>query len=77
MSSEVLANVKLYEKTYRWLFYVERIYMLVDRVKYDTKLNTQANIIRYIQVFNEYEELIKNFGKVTHIQSQRASQVRQ
>lgn len=56
MSSEVYANVKLYEKAYRWLFYVERIHMLVERVKYDTKLNTKANIRRYILVFNKYEE---------------------
>ena len=58
MSSEVLANVKLNEKAYRWLFYVERIYMLVERVKYDTKLDVAGNILRYIDVFNKYEELL-------------------
>lgn len=58
MPSEVLANVKLYEKAYRWLFYVERIHMLVERVKYDTKLDVAGNILRYIDVFNKYEELI-------------------
>jgi len=58
VSSEVLANVKLYEKAYRWLFYVERIHMLVERIKYDTKLDVAGNILRYIDVFNKYEELI-------------------
>jgi aminoglycoside phosphotransferase (APT) family kinase protein len=58
MPSEVLANVKRYEKANRWLFYVERIYMLVERVKYDTKLDVAGNILRYIDVFNKYEELL-------------------
>jgi len=58
MSPEVLANIKLHEKTYRWLFYVERIHMLVERVKYDTKLDVAGNILRYIDAFNKYEELI-------------------
>ena len=65
-SSEVLLNVKLYEKAYRWLFYVERIHMLVERVKYDTKLNTKANIRRYILVFNEYEEQTENRRENTY-----------
>ena len=75
ISGEVLASVQLHEKTYRWLFYVERIWMLVERVKYDTKLNTQANIRRYIHVFNEYEELIKNYNKETRVQSRINLQV--
>ena len=60
MSSEVLANVRLYEKAYRWFFYVERIHMLVERVKYDSKLDVAGNILRYIDVFNKYEELLKD-----------------
>jgi hypothetical protein len=69
MPSEVLANVKRYEKAYRWLFYVERIYMLVERVKYDTKLDVTGNILRYIDVFNKYEEQLKDNRVDSHGQT--------
>jgi thiamine kinase-like enzyme len=52
-------SLKSFEKVYRWFYYIERISMLVERVKYDTKLNTRENIIRYIDVFNNYEEICK------------------
>lgn len=50
-------SLKSYEKIYRWFFYIERVYMLVERERYDTKLNTMDNILRYIEVFNSYEEM--------------------
>ena len=59
----VSGSVNSYEKVYRWLFYIERISMLVDRVKYDTKLNVMDSIRRYIEVFNSYEEISVNVTK--------------
>ena len=50
-------SLKSFERIYRWFFYIERVYMLVVRERYDTKLNTMDNILRYIEVFNSYEEI--------------------
>jgi hypothetical protein len=44
------------EKTYRWLYYIERICMLVDREITDTNLDIMDFIWRYIEAFNQYEE---------------------
>jgi hypothetical protein len=56
-SLEIAGSVKSYEKVYRWLYYIERVYMLIERERYETKLNTMNNILRYIEVFNSYEEI--------------------
>jgi hypothetical protein len=44
--------------TYRWLYYIERICMLVDRKVTDKNLNILEDILRYIEAFNHYEEII-------------------
>jgi hypothetical protein len=48
------------EKTYRWLFYLERISMLVEREKTDKNLDIMNYILRYIDVFNCYEEKVND-----------------
>jgi hypothetical protein len=55
MNPSLCINIKSNEMMYRWLFYIERISMLVEREKYDTKLNTARNIVRYIAAFERYE----------------------
>jgi len=50
-------SLKSFEKIYRYFFYIERVYMLVERERYDTKLNIMDNILRYIEVFNSYEKI--------------------
>lgn len=50
-------NLKSFENIYRWFFYIERIFMLVVRERYDTKLDIMDTILSYIEVFNSYEEI--------------------
>jgi thiamine kinase-like enzyme len=58
MVAEVVkTNIKLY----RWIFYIERIYMMVDRVMYDTKLDVKKNISRYIDTFIAFEKLADEY----------------
>ncbi len=45
------------EKTYRRLYYIERICMLVERETTDSNLDVMDYILRYIEVFNQYEEI--------------------
>lgn len=51
----VSESLKAHEKIYRWLFYIERIYMLIEREKYDRKLNILDEMVTYTEVFNSYE----------------------
>ncbi len=51
-------NIRLFEKTYRHLYYIERVCMLVDRERTDTKLDIMKIMIGYIDVFNQYEEIM-------------------
>lgn len=46
------------EQTYRWLYYIERICMLVERSTTDRQLDIKDNIKRYIEIFNRYEEIL-------------------
>ncbi|GJQ57458.1 MAG: hypothetical protein SCALA701_02590 [Candidatus Scalindua sp.] len=46
------------EKVYRWLYYIERVSMLVERKSTDKNLDIMKFISRYIEVFNGYEELL-------------------
>lgn len=63
---EIAESVKLYEKVYRWLYYIERVYMLIERKKYDTKLNIIEFILRYIEICNSYEKIYaENTEKTT------------
>lgn len=50
-------SLKSFERIYRWFFYIERIFMLIVREKYDTKLDIMDTILSYIEVFNAYEEI--------------------
>ncbi len=56
-AADISGSLKSFEKIYRWFFYIERIFMLVERERYDTKLNIMENILRYIEVFNSYEKI--------------------
>lgn len=57
IAADISASLKSLERIYRWFFYIERIYMLIERERYDTKLNILDNILRYIDVFYRYEEI--------------------
>ena len=46
------------EKIYRWLYYIELICMLVEREITDSNLDIMDYILRYIEAFNQYEEMI-------------------
>jgi len=54
---DIAGNLKSFEIIYRWLYYIERVYMLVERERYDTKHNIMDIILRFIEVFNCYEEI--------------------
>jgi len=60
-SPEISASLKSFEKIYRWLFYIERLYILIEREKDDTKLNILGSIFRYIEIFNCYEEITTDY----------------
>ncbi len=47
-----------FEKIYRWLYYVERISMLVERERTDTKLDIMRCLLGFIDAFGQYEELL-------------------
>jgi len=61
---DISKNVKDQWKIYRLLFYIERIFMLVEREKYDTKLNIMDHMLRFIGVFNYYEELTASHPEI-------------
>lgn len=44
-------------KVYRWLYYLERISMLLEREKTDTNLDIRKRILRFIEMYQEYETL--------------------
>ena len=46
------------EKVYRWLYYLERICMLMEREITDTNLNIVDYISQYIDAFSRYEEIL-------------------
>lgn len=57
ITPDISESLKSFERMYRWFFYIERIFMLVEREKYDTKLNIMDEMLYYIEVFNSYEEI--------------------
>ncbi len=56
ISSDIPDNLLARERTYRWIYYLERIGMLVDRHMTDKNLNIMDIILRYIEAFNYYDE---------------------
>jgi thiamine kinase-like enzyme len=63
---DIAGNLRSFEKLYRRLYYIERVQMLIERERYDTKHNIVDVILRFIEVFNAYEELSKeNTGKLS------------
>lgn len=44
-------------RVYRWLYYIERISMLLERETTDTNLNIKERILRFIEMYEEYEIL--------------------
>lgn len=57
ITPDISESLKSSERMYRWFFYIERIFMLVEREKHDTKLNIMDEMLYYIEVFNSYEEI--------------------
>jgi len=57
---DIAENLLILKKVYRWLFYIERVYMLVERNTTDKNLDIMDYILRYIYVFNRYEEKIND-----------------
>lgn len=56
-SPEIAHSVESLSEIYRWLYYIERICMLVERKKTDKNLNILAGIVRYIEACSRYEEI--------------------
>ena len=56
---DISKNLLALASVYRWLYYVERISMLLERQMTDTNLNILNYISRYIDVFNSYEEVLR------------------
>lgn len=48
------------ENVYRWMYYIERVSMLVERAKTDKNLDIIAETLRYIDAFLEYDNIIEN-----------------
>jgi len=57
-SRELSESISSLERTYRLLYYIERIGMLVEREMTDTNLNIMETITKYIDVFSSYEEIL-------------------
>ncbi|MBI5099507.1 MAG: phosphotransferase [Nitrospirae bacterium] len=57
ITPDISNSLKSFEKVYRWLYYIERVYMLLERERHDTKFNIMDVILRVIEVFNAYEEI--------------------
>jgi aminoglycoside phosphotransferase (APT) family kinase protein len=57
-SRELSKSISSLERTYRLLYYIERIGMLVEREMTDTNLNIMETITKYIDVFSNYEEIL-------------------
>ena len=52
---DITENLMSLIKIYRWLYYIERLCMLVERDFTDQRLNMTDYIMRYIAAFSEYE----------------------
>ncbi|RJQ47989.1 MAG: hypothetical protein C4538_04545 [Nitrospiraceae bacterium] len=63
MAPDISRNLKTFEEVYRWLYYIERVSMLMEREKHDTKHNIFEVILRFIEVFKTYEDI--NTEKLT------------
>jgi hypothetical protein len=46
------------EKVYRWFYYIEAVYLDVEREMTDTNLDIMESILRYIEVFDRYEGIV-------------------
>lgn len=60
------------ENVYRWLYYLERLYMMIKRNTTDTRLDIKGFILKYIEAFNSYEKILagrlpeKNIVSIVH-----------
>lgn len=57
IAPEISKSLKSSGKIYRWLYYIERISMLIERKRHDTKHNILDIILMFINVFDHYEEI--------------------
>jgi hypothetical protein len=67
-SPEIAESISSLGKVYRLLYYLERIYMLVERAMTDTNLDEMESIRIYIDVFKKYEELLAQEYREAYIQ---------
>ncbi len=59
---DLYKNLLYLEKVYRWLYYIERVCMLVERERTDTKFDIMKIILGFIDAFDQYEELLSING---------------
>jgi aminoglycoside phosphotransferase (APT) family kinase protein len=58
---DISGSMQAFEEVYRWLYYIERIYMLMEREKDDRKHNIIEVLLRFINVFNDHEKLSPDY----------------
>ena len=56
-ASAITDSIASLQKVYRWLYYIERISMLLEREMTDANLNIKERILRFIEMYQEYEIL--------------------
>ncbi len=56
-ASDLSSHARRFEKTYRWIFYIEILCKLIEREMSDKNLDIISCILRYIHVFKEFERL--------------------
>ena len=55
---EIAYSLSHFEKVYRWMYYVEEVCKGLERERTDKNLNILEDILKYIEAFNRYEEIL-------------------
>lgn len=58
MCPDITDNLSASAKTYRHLYYIERLCMLLERDKTDKNVSMKDYIFRYIKAFQAYEDML-------------------
>lgn len=58
-AQDVSRSIRGMEKVYRWTFYLEMLCRLIERERSDKNLNVLNSISRYLEAFNDYEEMLE------------------
>jgi hypothetical protein len=64
-SPEIAESITSLGEVYRLLYYLERIYMLVERAMTDTNLDEMESIRIYIDVFKKHEEVLAQVLRIS------------